>query len=224
MSNGFSAAMRSATAPLLQQILELPFNRGLADGSLPKAVFVHYIIQDALYLAEYSRVLAALAGRAPERDALLAFAGSAQGAIAVEQALHERYFADFGVTPAQLATSRASPSCRAYTDFLNAAVHRDGFAVGTAAVLPCFRIYWDVGQAIAARAGAGNPYAAWIATYSDEAFGAAVGRAEEVADRAHARAGEAERALMRDAYERSAVYEWLFWDAAWRLESWPIAA
>ena len=224
MSNGFSAGMRAATAPLLRQILDLPFNRGLADGSLPQATFVHYLIQDALYLSEYSRVLAALAGKAPERDALLAFAGSAQGAIAVEQALHERYFAEFGVTPERLAACRASPSCRAYTDFLHAAVHRDGFAVGTAAVLPCFRIYWDVGQAIAARACAGNPYAAWIATYADEAFGLAVRRAEAVADRAHARAGEAERELMRDAYERSAVYEWLFWDAAWRLESWPIAA
>lgn len=224
MSIGFSGAMRAATAGLLQQILELPFNRGLADGSLPAATFAHYVIQDALYLAEYSRVLAALAGRAPDRDALLAFAGSAQGAIQVEQALHERYFAAFGITPVQVAASRASPSCRAYTDFLHAAVHRDGFAVGTAAVLPCFRIYWDVGRAIGARAAPGNPYAAWIATYADAAFGQAVHRAEEVADRAHARAGEAERALMRDAYERSAVYEWLFWDAAWRLESWPIAA
>lgn len=224
MSPGFSSAMRAATADLLQRILDLPFNRGLADGTLPQATFVHYVVQDALYLAEYSRVLAALAGKAPERDALLAFAGSAQGAIAVEQALHERYFAEFGVSPAQVASSRASPSCRAYTDFLHAAVHRDGFAVGTAAVLPCFRIYWDVGQAIAARAVPDNPYAAWIATYSDAAFGQAVARAEAVADRAHERAGEAERALMREAYLRSAVYEWLFWDAAWRLESWPIAA
>lgn len=224
MSLGFSAAMREATAPLLRQILDLPFNRGLAEGTLPKATFAHYVIQDALYLAEYSRVLAALAGKAPDRDAVLTFAGSAQGAIRVEQALHEGYVAELGIAPEQIAAARASPSCRAYTDFLHAAVHRDGFAVGTAAVLPCFRIYWDVGQAIAARASAGNPYAAWIATYSDEAFGEAVRRAEAVADRAHARAGDAERLLMRDAYERSAVYEWLFWDAAWRLESWPIAA
>ncbi len=41
-------------------------------------------------------------------------------------------------------------------------------------MLPCFWIYWDVGNAIAREAAAENKYQAWIDTYSDEGFGNAV--------------------------------------------------
>jgi thiaminase/transcriptional activator TenA len=52
-------------APLRSAILAQPFLRELADGSLPIASFKHYIVQDSLYLAEYARVLAIAAARAP---------------------------------------------------------------------------------------------------------------------------------------------------------------
>ena len=31
------------------------------------------------------------------------------------------------------------------------------------------------------------------------------------------------RAAMAAAFVRSSQYEWMFWDAAWRLETWPVA-
>ncbi len=38
-----------------------------------------------------------------------------------------------------------------------------------------------------------------------------------------AAATEDQRARMLDAFKRSTRYEWMFWDAAYRLESWPVA-
>ena len=54
----FTADLRRETADLLERILALPFNRELAQGTLETGRFQHYVVQDALYLLEYGRVLA----------------------------------------------------------------------------------------------------------------------------------------------------------------------
>jgi thiaminase (transcriptional activator TenA) len=53
----FSDTAWQRTARLRQAIHDLPFNTELAAGSLSRARFQGYIIQDALYLGQYSRVL-----------------------------------------------------------------------------------------------------------------------------------------------------------------------
>ena len=110
------------------------------------------------------------------------FGGAAVEAIAVEQALHGRYLAEFGVAPAAIAAAEPSPDCLAYTSFLLATAHQQPWEVLVAAVLPCFWIYWDVACAITAKAAPQNPYRAWIDTYADPRFGEAVQRVIDIAD------------------------------------------
>jgi thiaminase/transcriptional activator TenA len=208
---------------MLERIVAHPYNRALVAGTLAADVFTQYVVQDALYLVEYGRVLATLAAKAPDAERVLQFARATEGAIVVERQLHGGFFVQFGIDPVEAARASASPSCQAYTDFLHTSVHRDGYAVGLAAVLPCFRVYYDVGLRLAAEAQPGNPYAAWIATYSDPAFGDAVLAVEATADLAWEVAGSTERSRMVAAYDRSVVYEWLFWDSAWRREQWPVS-
>jgi thiaminase/transcriptional activator TenA len=90
-----------------------------------------------------------------------------------------------------------------------------------AALLPCFWIYWDVGNTIARQAAVDNPYRAWIDTYSDDGFGAAVRAVIAATDRAAEGTTEAVRARMMQAFIRSTQYEWLFWDGAYQQRGWP---
>ena len=112
------------------------------------------------------------------------FAQAAGEAIAVEQALHTRYLAEFGVDPSTAAAADPSPDCLAYTNYLLATAHQQPWEVTVAAILPCFWIYWDVAGAIVESAATDNPYRAWIDTYTDPRFGEAVRTAIAVADRA----------------------------------------
>jgi thiaminase/transcriptional activator TenA len=217
---GFSEEAAQRTAPLRAAIHRLPFNTELAAGVLARERFQGYIVQDAIYLGQFSRALALAAARSPDAATLQAFARSAAGAVAVEQALHERYLKEFGVDPSHLATAEPSPDCLAYTSFLLATAYHEPWEVLVAALLPCFWIYWDVGRAIAAEAAPDNPYRAWIDTYADEGFGEAVRNVVAIADRAE-RAAPAIRACMLAAFARSCQYEWLFWDGAYQRRSWP---
>ena len=152
---------------------------------------------------------------------LHAFASCALEAVAVEQALHEQYLAQFGVDAAHVATAEPSPDCLAYTSFLLANAYHEPWEVLVAALLPCFWIYWDVGSAIASRADSANPYRAWIDTYADEGFGEAVRTVIGITDRAAAATSPAIQARMLTAFVRSSQYEWLFWDGAYQQRGWP---
>ena len=90
-----------------------------------------------------------------------------------------------------------------------------------AAILPCFWIYWYVAGAIVASAAPDNPYRAWIDTYADPRFGEAVRAVIAIADRAAEAATPPLREAMLAAFTRSAQYEYLFWDGAYRQRGWP---
>jgi len=217
----FSEEAWDRTRRLREAIHRLPFNTELAAGSLARDRFQGYITQDSLYLGRFSRALAIAAARAPDSDAMQSFAESALRAVAVEQALHGRYLREFGIDPARIGEAEASPDCLAYTSYLIATAYHEPWEVLVAALLPCFRIYWDVGCVIAQKATAENPYRAWINTYADERFGKAVQTAVSTGDRAAAAVTVATRAAMLTAFVRACQYEWLFWDGAYQRRHWP---
>ena len=217
----FSEEAWDRTRRLREAIHRLPFNTELAAGSLARDRFQGYITQDSLYLGRFSRALAIAAARAPDSDAMQSFAESALRAVAVEQALHGRYLREFGIDPARIGEAEASPDCLAYTSYLIATAYHEPWEVLVAALLPCFRIYWDVGREIAQKATAENPYRAWINTYADERFGKAVETAVSTGDRAAAAVTVATRAAMLAAFGRACQYEWLFWDGAYQRRHWP---
>ena len=217
----FSDEAWERTRRLREAIHGLPFNTELAAGSLTRERFRGYILQDALYLGRFSRALAIAAAKAPDSDAMQSFAQSALRAVAVEQALHGQYLREFGIDPARIGEAETSPDCLAYTSYLIAAAYHEPWEVLVAALLPCFRIYWDVGCAIAQRAAPENPYRAWIDTYADERFGKAVETAVAVGDRAAAAVTATTRAAMLAAFVRACQFEWMFWDSAYQRRDWP---
>lgn len=220
----FSEHAWQSVAPWFDAICRHPFLRGLTDGSLPEDIFVRYLVDDAHYLDRYARVLAQLAVRASDPAAIELLASSASGAITAERELHRAFLAPRGLDPDADTDPESdrvpepTPTCVAYTGSLESTAHTGSFDVGLAAVLPCFRVYAEVGRYILQRRAPGDhPYAAWIETYAAPEFDEAVHRMEAYVDSvAH------DRESMLAAYRRSTRFEWMFWDASWRGETWPI--
>lgn len=209
-------------APLRQSILAHPFLAELADGTLKPEAFRHYIVQDSLYLAEYARVLAIAAARAPTAAGRLEFSDGAKVAVQVEEVLHQAFFSQFGVTHDIAHAAEATPECLGYTSYLASLAATRSYEELIAGILPCFWVYWEVGCAIKPRASSPNPYGAWIDTYADPSFGAATDRVRALVDEAAANGTPATRAAMKTAFRNATRYEWMFWDSAHRCAGWPI--
>lgn len=201
-------------------ILDHPFIGGLTEGSLPREVFRHFVVQDSHYLRDYARALAICAAKSPTEDDVRAFADDAVGAIAAEQAMHGEFMAALG--GARPEDRVVLPTTRAYTSYLLAAVYSGSFAEGLGAVLPCYWIYAKVGALLLARSSPEPLYARWIAAYGDEAFQAVARRVLTLTDRIGDELSAAERLRAAEHFATTSRYEWMFWDAAWRREGWPL--
>lgn len=214
------------TAGIRAAIDALPFLTELESGALDRATFAEYMTQDALYLGDYARVLAGLATRATDPAHTLFFAGSARDAIAVERELHAAHVDVDAAVHEAAGTAAMSPTTRAYTSYLLGLL-AGPYEVAVAGVLPCYWIYQDVGARLLDRVGAAvhdvarHPYGDWIAQYGDEEFAASVEQAKAIADGC-AQAAPHLRAAMDLAYDTASRYEWMFWDAAHRRETWPV--
>jgi thiaminase (transcriptional activator TenA) len=221
-STPFRARMWNAMEQVFARILAHPFLAGLTDGSLPRETFAHYVVQDALYLLDYARALALVGAKAPDAQAIATFAGDARGAIEVERSLHEGLLQELGLTADQVRDTPVMPTTVAYTSYLLRSCYQGSFAEALAAVLPCYWIYAEVGAALLARSSPDPLYARWIGTYGGEAFGKIVAGVLDIVDRVGETAGAVEQASMREHVLTTSRYEWMFWDAAWRRESWPV--
>jgi thiaminase/transcriptional activator TenA len=222
VTDSWTTALWQQIEPTYAAILRHPFLTGLTDGGLAEDRFAYYLAQDAHYLRDYARALAIVGAKAPTHAVTGLFAAHAAQTVEVELALHETLLPQLGLDPAELGAVPVSPTTTAYTSYLLAVAYGGTFAEGLAAVLPCYWIYQRVGTELA-RLGSPDPrYAQWIGTYGGAAFGATVAEVLALADRAgrELAAGEADRAAAH--FATTSRYEWMFWDAAWRRETWPV--
>jgi len=218
----FTAELWKSIEPIYGAILRHPFVRGLGDGSLDLQCFKFYVLQDALYLREFGRALAIAAARAPEDDWIVMFADHAANAVKVERALHESFFQHWGMSAGDVAAVAPAPSNLAYTSYLLAVAYGSKFHETIAALLPCYWIYWEVGKALE-RTGSPQPlFQRWIGTYASADFGAVVQGVLQAADTTAAGLQPGEREAMKRRFVTTSRYEWMFWDMAYRRESWPV--
>ena len=218
----FSARLWESIGDIYRAILAHPFITGLTDGTLPAESFAFYVVQDALYLQDYARALAAVGSRAPTSDAMQMFARHAADAVAAELELHATLLGELGISAQDVKRAEQAPTNRGYTAYLLATAHAGSYAEGVAAVLPCYWIYWEVGKELL-RLGSPDPrYQRWISTYAAPEYGAVVASVIAEVDRIAPTVSGAERELMSRHFVTTSRYEWMFWEAGFTRESWPV--
>eukprot|EP00887_Chlorella_sp_A99_P007137 scaffold2.g7137.t1 len=212
-------------------IMQHPFLVELAEGSLPE--HVEYLTQDVLYLKEYGRALAVVASKAPRAPWTQLFLSCAAETYKVELGFHREIMAslDTSIEEATAAAVR-SPNSVAYTSFMLArrgrnVVHDRAFYEGLAAVLPCFvvggtRVYNKVGQALKLRGSRHPLYQRWIDQYGGEEFAAVVSKVVALVDEVALELGPQQRAWMEELFVTGCRWEWLFWQGAYEMQTWPV--
>ena len=220
--HSWSARLWSDIRPTFSAILAHPLLTGLTDGSLDADVFAHYVAQDVHYLRVYARTLALVAAKAPTLADTAMFARHAAEVFDVELALHGELLPALGLDSAAVDATPVSPTTRAYTSYLLATAYDGSFADGLAAVLPCYWIYAEVGAELLDRGSTDPRYQRWIDSYGGDEFAATVTEVLELADRTGPTLTPAEEAVARGHFVTTSRYEWMFFDAAYRREAWPV--
>ena len=223
MTKRFSDRLRREADKIWRAIFTHPFLSELQAGTLPMDRFTYFILQDYLYLLDFSQVLCLGAAKSPDLETLEIFARHALIAVEVERNFHASYGKSLGLTQEALDATPEGPITEAYTKHLQAVARGGTLAEIVAAVLPCYWIYGEVGRKLHRnRPKKPKIYREWIETYASEEYWKPVREQIRLMDELGARASSDERRLMRSHFVLSSRYEFLFWDQAYRLEGWPV--
>ena len=146
------------------------FVEGLRDGTLPRTAFLHYLIQDYVFLVHFSRAWALGVVKAETLDEMKTCAGIIDALVNHEMALHVKTCAAEGIDEAALFAATEEVENLAYTRYVLDAGLQGDFLDLMAALAPCCFGYGEIGVRLAAEAKAETPYRDWIETYADEEY------------------------------------------------------
>jgi thiaminase/transcriptional activator TenA len=213
----FSDHMWELAQPAWSAIKHHPFLQELESGTLPIRKFRYYIIQDYHYLGGFGRTAAAALSAAPDTETARRLLRRVT--TPVERPLHGALFEALGVTDDEVANTMPAPTNLAYQNHMEVAMRVDGMACGVAALLPCPRIYHEVGLILSEPE---HPvFKIWQSTYSEGLLEESTRAWSELMDDLARDSGPDLREKMTAAYLTSSRYEHMFWTMAYNLEQWP---
>ena len=163
------AHWRDAAAPVWRDYTHHAFVEGMRDGTLPRAAFLSYLVQDYIFLIHFSRAWALAVTKAGTVEEMRTCAATVHALLDEEIALHIRTCAEAGLSEADLFAAEEHPSNLAYTRYVLDAGHAGDFLDLLAALAPCVMGYGEIGARLAGVAE-GHPYADWIGTYAGEDY------------------------------------------------------
>jgi thiaminase/transcriptional activator TenA len=223
MAKNFSAQLRRKNDRIWRAIEDHPFLRELHAGTLAMNRFTYFILQDYVYLLDFAQVLCQGGAKSPDLETLELFARHAIGAVEVERSFHASFGKTLGLSRKQLDAVPKGPITAAYIGHLQSVAQSGSLGELVAAVLPCYWIYGEVGR----RLYRGRPrkpkiYREWIETYAGESFWQPVREQIRLVDKLGRYASGREKTQMARHFMLSSRYEYMFWEQAYRLQSWPL--
>lgn len=224
MTVSFSQQVFNRVEPLWASYLTHPFVKGIGEGTLDKAKFIHYMKQDYIYLIDYSKLFAIGASKANDLTTMTLFGELLHGTLSFEMDLHRAYAAKFGITSKELEETEPSSTMLSYTSYMLSQASLGGVENTIAALLACAWSYNYIGKALAQ-----NPsslthefYGDWVKTYSSDEFSSLVEKCIQLIDEIGATASIEEKKRLEDIVVRTSYYEYMFWDMAENISMWDV--
>ena len=212
--------MTAATADIWAEYNKHPFVKGIEDGTLDREKFRYYIIQDYLYLIEYTKVFGIGIAKAKSTEVTKLFASYIQLLTDGEMDIHRGYMGRFGVTEEELADTPRALDNLSYTSYMLRVAYEEGEAEVLAAILSCAYSY----EMIARNIVKNNPnsvnhefYGDWIKGYASDEYSKENIVLFEMLEKLTANYTDEQKQHIVDIYVACSRYELAFWDLSWNM-------
>lgn len=197
-----------------------PFVQGIGDGSLDPEKFRYYMIQDYLYLIDYTKVFAIGVAKAKELSVMRLFAAYTHQILDGEMELHRSYMARLGISLKEAESTKVSLDNRSYTSYMLRVAYEDGEAEVMAAILSCALSYEKIAREILRNHPDADKhpfYGEWILGYASLTYHQENEKLIDLMNRLAAKCTLDEEAHLIDIFTACSDYEMAFWDMAWEM-------
>ncbi|MBX2825104.1 MAG: thiaminase II [Gammaproteobacteria bacterium] len=163
------AAWREAAGDTWDAFTHHTFVQGLGDGTLSKECFLHYLVQDYVFLIHFSRAWALAVTKAETVEEMRLAANTVNGLINEEIALHIGICAEAGIAEEVLFNAEERTENLAYTRYVLDAGHSGDLLDLLAALAPCVMGYGEIGTFLK-KSATSDHYRDWIDTYAGSEY------------------------------------------------------
>jgi len=215
----FSRGLKAKAAEVWEDGYNHPFVQEIGRGTLDKDKFKFYLLQDYLYLLQYSKVFATAAIKSDTEELMTNFTKIQYFILANEMNLHREYMAGFGIKPEDVTNVKSSLYNRTYTANMLAIGYTGGLAEVIATIFPCAWTYSDWGKRLKEQYADKlecNFYKTWIEKYASKEFEDSFGWFYDTLDNLVANMTDVQREKITDIFVSSVEFEYLFWDMAYK--------
>jgi thiaminase/transcriptional activator TenA len=198
-----------------------PFVVEMGDGTLPNEKFKRYFLQDYVFVGDLVSLTAQGISKAPNLDAASRLHSFLTGILDPENDLFLRAFNILGASEQEYSSASASPTTRAFGDFLVRTGMEGSFEEIITVLYVTEGTYLDWGtRLISESTKPDNPiYQEWIDIHGPAVLGSLVEWMGQYLDTANL---SAQQSKIDERFHTALRYEYLFWEAAYNeLQPWP---
>ncbi|KAL1924153.1 uncharacterized protein VTP21DRAFT_7188 [Calcarisporiella thermophila] len=193
-----------------------PFVEGMANGTLPRENFIHYLRQDYRFLESFARAYALAAYKSQDMESIAA-SSEITIFIAKESRMHLEYCESWGIPREEVIHTPESMATIAYTRFVLDQGMTGDLMTLRVALASCVVGYGEIGTRLfndPRTKRDGNPYWKWIETYAADDYQQSVRNALELLEKdAPKYVGSPERfAELVKVFRQATRLEISFWE------------
>ena len=209
--------LMSSVSDIWPKYNEHPFVKGIETGNLDPEKFRYYIIQDYLYLNEYTKVFSLGVTKAKSLETLRLFASIIDAIANVEMDIHKGYMGQLKVSQDEINNTPRALANLSYTSYMLRVAYDEGEAEILAAILSCALSYEDIAKQILKN----NPeaknhkfYGNWVSCYSGETYCSSNRILVKALEEATKNYNEEQLNHIAEIFRICSLYEMGFWDMA----------
>lgn len=215
----FTDELNEYSKDIIEGYLKQDFLVELANGTLSKDKFKFYMIQDYLYLLEYSKIFALGIVKSNSEELLRMFSGSINAILNDEMDIHKIYMERLGITNDDIKNTPTAFINESYTSYMLDVANRGDILDVLIAVLSCAWTYEMIGSEINKIKGACDHeiFGEWVKGYSSVEYKSGNDKLIDIINEMAKNISQDRIKYLKNVYRSCCKHERNFWEMSYHM-------
>lgn len=221
MKTTTTAMLLDYTKDIWQKYYTHPFVTSIEKGTLDKSKFKFYIMQDFLYLMDYTKVFAIGIAKTDNIELGKMFSTSVSNILDGELDIHNGYMSKLNITQVELDNLDMNIDNLSYTSYMLRIAYEQGSVEILTSILACSYSYELIAKNILKNTpeSINNEfYGNWITEYSSDEYSQWNVLLLDTLDKLTEDYSEKQLKNLKQIFKACSIYELKFWDMAWEMK------